>query len=90
MKRKPDDHIIVAIHVTNRVKQAGQVQKVLTGFGAHIKTRIGLHEATGRAVSPNGVILLEMVGAKQRCSSIVDALNAIAGVACKILVFEHD
>lgn len=89
MKNKPDDHIVVGIHVTNRVKQAGRVQQVLTRYGANIKTRIGLHEATGRAVSPNGVILLEMVGAKKRCCSIVDALNAIAGVACKILVFEH-
>ena len=83
-------HLIYGVHVSDRVKKAPDVQKVLTEFGCFIKTRIGLHEATGRAVSPNGVILLEMVGAKQRCSSIVDALNAIAGVACKILVFEHD
>ncbi len=89
MQKKRNDHIVVAIHVTDRVKQAGLVQKKLTSYGANIKTRIGLHEANGRAVSPNGMIILELVGAKSRCNQIVAALNAIAGVEAKCLVFEH-
>ncbi|MFA5205915.1 MAG: hypothetical protein WC708_16075 [Lentisphaeria bacterium] len=89
MAGKPDDHMIVAIHVTNRVKQAGVVQAVLTEFGANIKTRIGLHEATGRAASPNGLILLEMVGTKKRCAAILDALNAVRGVEAKSVTFSH-
>lgn len=89
MPRKPPDHIIVAIHVTNRVKQASQVQQVLTDFGGHIKTRIGLHETTASAASRTGVILLEMVGAQARCLSILPALNAIAGVEAKSVSFQH-
>lgn len=90
MIRPQADHVIVAIHVTNRVKQAGAVQKALTDFGANIKTRIGLHEATGRAAAPNGLILLELVGAKKRCAEIVTTLNAIRGVEAKSLIFAHD
>ena len=90
MTSQQDDHVIVAIHVTNRVKQAGVVQKTLTEFGANIKTRIGLHEATGRAASPNGLILLELVGGKKRCTDIVATLNAIRGVEAKSVVFAHE
>jgi len=89
MAQKKDDHIIVAIHVTNRVKQASAVQAVLTKYGGHIKTRIGLHEATGRAVGPNGLILLELVGAQRKYASVIDALNAISGVEAKNIVFAH-
>ncbi len=89
MPRKPDDHIIIAVHVTNRVKQASHVQQVLTTYGGNIKTRIGLHETTARTASRTGVILLEMVGAKARCLSILAALNAIAGVEAKSVSFQH-
>ena len=89
MKRKPADHLIVAIHVTNRVRQAVRVQQVLTQYGANIKTRLGLHEATGKSVSPNGVILLEMVGPVQRCLGIITTLNHIGGVEAKSVSFGH-
>ena len=89
MKRKPADHLIVAIHVTNRVRQAARVQQTLTQYGANIKTRIGLHEATGIAISPNGVILLEMIGPAKRCLGIIDALKRIGGVEAKSVSFGH-
>ncbi len=89
MSKKKDNHIIVAIHVTDRVKQASRVQSILTKYGGYIKTRIGLHEAKGKAASSNGLILLELVGA-QRCSNIIIAeLNAITGVEAKGVIFEH-
>jgi hypothetical protein len=87
--RKQEDHIIVAIHVTDRVKQASSVQKVLTDYGSNIKTRIGLHEATGRSASHNGVILLEMVGPKKRCLGIIGALEKLVGVEAKSVSFQH-
>ena len=89
MKRKQENHIIVGIHVTDRVKHATEVQQVLTGFGGHIKTRVGLHEIDSRFSSPNGVILLEMVGDARKCYSILPRLNAIRGVEAKKIVFAH-
>jgi hypothetical protein len=88
-RKKEDSHIIVAIHVTNRVKQASLVQAVLTQYGKNIKTRIGLHEATGRTAAPNGVILLELVGASRCTKNIMAALNGISGVEAQHVVFEH-
>ncbi len=84
-----NDHIIMAIHVTNRVKQASRVQQVLTQYGGSIKTRIGLHEATGTKASSNGMILVEFVGASRRSVNMLAALNAITGVEAKSIVFQH-
>ena len=83
------DHIIMAIHVTNRVRQASRVQDVLTKYGAGIKTRIGLHEATGTKASANGLILVEFIGTQRRSENMLAALNDITGVEAKSIVFQH-
>jgi hypothetical protein len=36
-----DGHIILGIHVSDRLKNAVEVQKVFTEYGCNIKTRIG-------------------------------------------------
>ena len=88
-EKEKDRHVIVAIHVTDRVEQASVVQTVLTQYGGFIKTRIGLHEATGKGASPNGVILLELVASPDGGKGILAALNGIAGVEAKGVVFGH-
>ena len=39
-----DEHIILGIHITDRLKNAVDVQKVFTEYGCNIKTRVGLHD----------------------------------------------
>jgi hypothetical protein len=89
MSMSKEDHIIVAIHITNRVRQASVVQTLLTKYGKYIKTRIGLHEATGRTTAPNGIILLELVKAERCTGTLLTALNAIKGVEAQCVIFEH-
>ncbi len=86
---KQESHVIMAVHVTNRVKHASLVQTVLTTYGKYIKTRLGLHEATGKTAAPNGLILLELVGARRNSERLMADLNAIAGVEAKSVVFDH-
>lgn len=88
--KKQNDHIISAVHVTNRVKQASRVQSILTQYGGCIKTRIGLHEASQTKASSNGLILIEFIGTKRRNDNMLSALNGISGVEAKSLVFCHD
>jgi len=88
-KKNKQDHIIAAIHVTDRIKQAGVVQTVLTKYGGNIKTRIGLHEPALRGASPNGIILLELVGSQKLTGSVIAELKSITGVEAKSIVFEH-
>lgn len=87
---KKHSHVIVGIHVTDRVKHAGAVQKVLTEYGSHIKTRLGLHDIGEEFSSPNGIILLEMVGGERQCLTILKKLAAIRGIEAKKMVFRHD
>ncbi len=89
MKKLSEDHMILAVHVTNRLKQAARVQEILTQYGKHIKTRIGLHEANGRATSPNGLIILEFIGSEKCMVAAQSDLNAVTGVEARNIVFEH-
>ncbi len=89
MSKPKRDHIIMAIHVTDRVKQASRVQDVLTQYGGSIKTRIGLHEASETKASTNGMILVEFVGTPRRSGNMLAALNEVAGVEAKSIIFQH-
>ena len=89
LRKRKDSHVIIAVHITDRVKQASLVQSVLTKYGAYIKTRIGLHEATGKAGAPNGIVLLELVGAQSCGKRVLAELNAIFGVEARSVVFDH-
>lgn len=83
-------HYIVGIHVTNRVRHVPSVQNVLTEFGCSIKTRIGLHEMSGDTCSPNGLILVELIGDDNNLKNFTSSLQKIEGVEVKEMVFSHD
>jgi hypothetical protein len=82
-------HIILGIHVHNRVKRIPNVQTVLTEFGCNIKTRIGLHDTDGSFCSPNGLILLELVGDEAQCDELARKLGAMDGVEVQKIEFDH-
>ena len=82
---KPD-HVILGVHVTDRMKEAVEVQKVFTQYGSHIKTRLGLHEIGN---SPEGVVLLELVGDAKAGKELAKKLAAIEGIEVQQMVFGH-
>ncbi|MBN2717638.1 MAG: hypothetical protein JXX14_17435 [Deltaproteobacteria bacterium] len=82
-------HIIVAIHVTDRIQHAGQLQQVLSEYGCYIKTRIGLHEANENYCSTNGVIILELLGIEEKANSLVADVQKIVGLEVQKIVFDH-
>ncbi len=84
-----ESHTIVGVHITDRVHHAEQVQKVFTEFGCQIKTRLGLHEASRDSCSPNGLVLLEVIGTPAKIASMVKRLKKVRGVQVKSMVFDH-
>ena len=82
-------HVILGVHITDRVKRAGEVQKLFTEYGCHIKTRLGLHEADDQCCSPAGLILLEIVGPKSVAVDMAKKLGKISGVEVQKMVFDH-
>ena len=85
----PDKHLILGVHITDRVKHATRVQEVLTQYGCQIKTRIGLHDVSESVCSPNGLLLLEMFGNLDICQEAAQKLNEIEGVDVQQMLFDH-
>ena len=77
---------ILGVHVAQRTRHTAKVQKILSDYGCSIRTRIGLHEAGAGFCSPNGLILLEVVG---QAAELAAALAQVPGVAVKKMVFEE-
>jgi hypothetical protein len=85
-----EKHLILGVHITDRLRHATEVQKRLTEMGHLVKTRLGLHETTGEKTdSPNGLLLLEMVGDEAACTEAGERLNAIEGVEVQTMLFTH-
>ncbi|MBS3820167.1 MAG: hypothetical protein GVY16_01490 [Planctomycetes bacterium] len=81
-------HTILGIHITDRIEEAVEVQKLLTANGQQIKTRLGLHEMEKEGGN-NGLLLLEMIGPEEGIRELADKLNALDGVECQAMVFHH-
>jgi ACT domain-containing protein len=83
-------HIVLGIHITDRVQHVRDVQEVFTKYGCSIKTRLGLHSVSENFCSPNGLVLLEMAGPEKPIFEMMDKLKAIQGVDVQKMVFEHE
>ncbi|HTX67837.1 MAG TPA: hypothetical protein VMH50_01645 [Thermoleophilia bacterium] len=82
-----DTHIILGIHVSDRLKNAGEVQKVFTDYGCNIKTRVGLHDASEDVCSPSGVVLIEFFGSDAEADGMKAKLDDVEGVQVQKMVF---
>jgi hypothetical protein len=85
-----EKHIILAIHVMERMKNVPEMQKYFSDYGCYIKTRLGLHEASDNYCSPNGIIILEMLGDETKADELFSKLNAIDGLEVKKIEFDHE
>ena len=83
------NHIIVAIHVTERMKNAGVLQQSLSEYGCYIKTRLGLHEASEDYCSANGIIILELIDNAEKAKELTAKLDAVEGLTTRTIVFDH-
>lgn len=83
------DHVIFGIHVTDRVKNATNLQKAFTDFGCNIKTRLGLHEVREDYCGPNGLIILEVCGPPEVLGAMERRIAAVEGVQVQKMVFSH-
>jgi hypothetical protein len=84
-----EDHIILGVHITDRIHHVKGVQEILTEYGCNIKTRLGLHDVDEKYCSPNGLLILELVGEQDKCRQLAEKLGALEGVEIKEMVFGH-
>jgi hypothetical protein len=82
-------HIILGIHVTDRVTMVAKVQEILTEYGCYIKTRLGLHETSPDTCSPTGLLILELLDHETVLTDMKQRLQAITGIDVQEMIFEH-
>ncbi len=84
MKRRD----VVAVMVDQRNETALNVQKILTGWGCMIRTRLGLHEGVLDNCTQTGLLILEMVGDSDKIEEFVRKVNLVKGAKAKRLTLE--
>jgi hypothetical protein len=80
-------HIILGVHLTDRMTEAGTVQDLLTEYGCSIKTRVGFHDVSEAYCSPTGLMVLEMFGDEGPIDELAAKLGALEGVEVKRVEF---
>ena len=79
---------ILTVLISKRKDAAVNVQKILTGWGCIIKTRLGLHDGVMENCSEEGLLILELVGKDEEKKELTRKLSLIKGVAVKSIDLE--
>jgi hypothetical protein len=79
---------VVAMLISTRNETAIKLQKILTGWGCMIKTRLGIHDGVLDNCSQTGLVLLEMVGEDDKIDEFVRKLELVKGVTAKRITLE--
>jgi hypothetical protein len=78
---------ILGLLITDRIKEAGQTQEVLSRFGHIINSRLGFHEVTEETCSRVGFIVLQLSGNVSEFDNLESALGEIRGLEVKRMQF---
>lgn len=76
---------ILLILVGNRKNAAVQVQKVLTGWGCMIKTRLGIHDGVMENCTDEGLLILELFGERKKMEELSRKVSLIKGVSSTLV-----
>jgi hypothetical protein len=76
---------VLLIYLQTRKETAEKVQKILTGWGCYIKTRLGIHDGVLDNCSDTGLVFIELVGEKEKNEEMTRKLNLIPGVDAKLV-----
>jgi len=79
---------VLLLLVRHRQDTAQKVQKILTGWGCFIKTRLGIHDGVLENCSDSGLIFLELTGDMTKHEEITRKLNLLEGVDAKLISME--
>lgn len=80
---------VAGIKITDRIKEAGLVQKALSANMSVISTRLGFHELSEEVCSREGFIVVHMAGEPDDCEALIKSIKSIEGIALREMVFSH-
>jgi hypothetical protein len=78
---------ILGLLITDRIKEAGQTQELLTKYSFLIKSRLGFHEVTEEVCSRVGFIILQLAGKAEDFDIFEAELRKIGGLEVQHMAF---
>ncbi|MCX6285676.1 MAG: hypothetical protein NTY96_01000 [Bacteroidetes bacterium] len=79
---------IIGLLITDRIKEAGLTQGVLSEYAHLIKSRLGFHEVSEDVCSRTGVILLQLSGNQSEFDLFEEKLKKIDGLEIQHMIFK--
>ena len=76
---------LLLVLVNKRKQEAPTVQKILTGWGCVIKTRLGIHDGVLDECTDTGLIILELAGEKDKHEELAYKLDILPGVSARLV-----
>ena len=76
---------VMAILLAKRKETAVNVQKILTGWGCMIKTRLGIHDGVLNDCTDTGLIILELVGEPEKMREFQRKLELVTDVKAQLV-----
>jgi len=80
---------IIGLLITDRIKEAGKTQEVLTKYAHIIKSRLGFHEVSESICSRVGFIILQVAGSVEDFNNFHKELDGLGGVEVQQMVFHY-
>jgi len=80
---------VIGIKITDRIKEAGLVQKILSAHAGVISTRLGFHELNSELCSREGFMIIHLAGHADECDELTEALQKTEGIIVREMIFSH-
>ena len=80
---------IIGLLITDRIKEAGKAQEVLTRHANIIKSRLGFHEVSESVCSRVGFIILQVIGSSEDFTDFINELADIGGIEIQQMIFHY-
>ena len=81
---------VLIVLIGNRKEAAVTIQKILTDWGCTIKTRLGIHDGVLDNCTTSGLLILDIVGQKEKNEEMTRKINLIHGVKAQLVTLSID
>jgi hypothetical protein len=80
---------ILGLLISDRIKEAGRTQAVLSRHARIIRSRLGFHEVSEDKCSRTGIMLLHLTGTPPEWDVLEKELGEIGGLEVKQMAFSY-
>jgi hypothetical protein len=80
---------ILGLLISDRIKEAGRTQAVLSRHARIIRSRLGFHEVSEDKCSRTGIMMLHLTGTQDEWAALETELTSIGGLQVQRLSFTY-